>query len=135
MTIPPFKLFYTLQILFASGPVFGGKVSGNAKSDLGDNEGAIRNYDKAIELNPKDAKAYVNRGLAKINLGDNEGAIRDSDKAIELNPQYAEAYVNRGFAKVLSGDKSGALLDLDIAKKLGFPKADEVIQMIKQGRL
>ena len=39
--------------------------SGNAKSELGDYRGAIQDYNKAIELNPKYANAYYNRGNAK----------------------------------------------------------------------
>ena len=57
---------------------------------------AIADYDKAIELNPKDAKAYYNRGNAKHQLKQYKEAIADYDKAIELNPKDANAYNNRG---------------------------------------
>ena len=43
---------------------------GNAKCELGDYRGAIADYNKAIELNPKYVKAYYNRGIAKKRLGD-----------------------------------------------------------------
>ncbi len=42
---------------------------GNAKRDLSDYKGAIKEYDKAIELNPKQNSAYYNRGIAKRNAG------------------------------------------------------------------
>ena len=38
---------------------------GLAKSAKGDQDGAIADFSKAIELNPKLAVAYFNRGLAK----------------------------------------------------------------------
>ncbi|MBI4232355.1 tetratricopeptide repeat protein, partial [Candidatus Peregrinibacteria bacterium] len=41
--------------------------------------------DKAIELNPNDAEAYLGRGNAKYHLGDYEGAIKDYERAIQLN--------------------------------------------------
>ena len=56
-------------------------------------------FDKAIELDPKDANAYYNRGLAKSELKQYKEAIADYDKAIELNPKDAAAYYNRGVGK------------------------------------
>ncbi len=43
--------------------------SGVEKANSGDYEGAIEDYNKAIEINPKDADAYHNRGFAKAELG------------------------------------------------------------------
>ncbi|TAE49148.1 MAG: tetratricopeptide repeat protein [Cytophagales bacterium] len=60
---------------------------------------AMQYYNKAIELNPKDANTYVNRGNFKSDLGDSQGAMQDFNKAIELNPKNAGAYYNRGLLK------------------------------------
>ena len=60
------------------------------KYELKQHKEAIADYDKAIELNPKDAQAYNNRGVAKKMLKQYKEAIADYDKAIELNPKYAE---------------------------------------------
>ncbi|MBF0473129.1 MAG: tetratricopeptide repeat protein [Nitrospirae bacterium] len=51
---------------------------------------------KAIKLNPQDAKAYFDRGVSYGKLGNYQQAINDYNKAIELNPQFANAYVHRG---------------------------------------
>ena len=40
-----------------------------AKSELGQHDDALVDYDKAIELNPDSADAYTNRGFAKSELG------------------------------------------------------------------
>ncbi|MDN3581329.1 hypothetical protein [Mucilaginibacter flavus] len=61
---------------------------------------AIALYTKAIEINPKIAELYFNRGAAKGLKFDMDGAIVDYDKAIGLNPEYKEAYANRGVAKI-----------------------------------
>ena len=59
----------------------------------------IEFYSQAIELNPKFAEAYNNRGNAKSNMKRYEEAIEDYDKAIGFNPNFAEAYNNRGNTK------------------------------------
>ena len=74
---------------------------GLAKSDLENNEEAIKDYDKAIELNPNYSDAYNNRGVAKKNSGKYEEAIKDYNKAIELNPNNSDAYFNMVLAKQL----------------------------------
>ncbi len=86
---------------------------GNDKSDAGDYYGAISDYSKAIEINPRDAIAYYNRGYSKNELKDYRGAIVDFTKAIEINPRYSRAYTNRGFSKVKLGDNSGAISDFN----------------------
>ncbi|MBC6480408.1 MAG: tetratricopeptide repeat protein [Hormoscilla sp. GM7CHS1pb] len=90
---------------------------GVARYNLGDKEGAIADYNKAIEIKPDYALAYNNRGNARYNLGDKEGAIADYNKAIEIEikPDYALAYNNRGLARDDLGDKEGAITDYNKA--------------------
>ena len=47
---------------------------GVAKFSIGDDKGAIADYTKAIEINPKDAQTYGRRGFSKAGLGDYTGA-------------------------------------------------------------
>ena len=58
--------------------------SGVTKYDLKDYKGAIQDYTKAIELNPKLAEAYNNRGLTKITSGQKDSGCLDLSKAGEL---------------------------------------------------
>ena len=88
---------------------------GLAKQKEGRNKEAIDHYNKAIELNPRFAGAYNNRGNAKSSLGQNEEAIEDYNKAIEINPRFAEAYNNRGNKKSYLDQEQEAIEDYNKA--------------------
>ena len=48
-------------------------------------EEAISDYTKALEINPRDALAYYNRGILHLNVGRADLAIADFNKVIELS--------------------------------------------------
>jgi len=52
--------------------------------------GAVQDSNKAIELDPNNAKAYRGRGLAKIFLGQKDSGCLDLSKAGELG--YSDTY-------------------------------------------
>ena len=91
---------------------------GLAKSDKGDLDGAIADYTRAIELDPKYASAYHNRGIAKSDKGDLDGAIADYSGAIELDPKFSAPYQGRGKARRIKGDLDGAIVDYNRAIEL-----------------
>jgi tetratricopeptide (TPR) repeat protein len=65
---------------------------GTVRSAKGDNDRAIADYDKAIELDPSYAHAYYNRGRTWKNKGDYGRAMADYNKSIELAPKDAAPY-------------------------------------------
>lgn len=71
---------------------------GRRKAQAGDNKAAIADYDQAIEKNPNDAAAYINRGVAQHRLGDTGAAIRDYEQALKLDPKSAVLYSNLSYA-------------------------------------
>lgn len=88
---------------------------GRTKQDNGDLVGAIVDFDKAIEIDPRHARYYFRRGGARESNGDLDGAIADYTKAIEIHPQYAFAYYSRAGAKWIIGELESALADYDEA--------------------
>jgi len=91
---------------------------GNELYDKGDYEGALLNYDRAIQLEPDFGGAYLNRGNARSDLGDNQGAFADFNQALKINPNDADAYIVRGLARQQLGDSQGALADFNQALKI-----------------
>ena len=57
-----------------------------AYSGLGNYKQAIEDYDRAIEIKPGYAEAYINRGVAYNGLGNYRQAIEDLNRAIEIKP-------------------------------------------------
>src|SRR5574340_1041228 len=58
---------------------------------------AIAAYDKAIELDPKNAGGvYNNRAILYKNLGEHKKALSDITQSIKLNPNNCNAYDTKG---------------------------------------
>ena len=95
--------------------------SGNAKSSKGDLDGAIADFDRALELDPKDASTYNVRGYTYMLKGDYERAIQDCSHSIELNETGNNpfAYNNRGWAYCKKRDYDRAWADVKKCRELG----------------
>lgn len=71
----------------------------------------LASLNTAIQKNPQDIDAYIQRGLAYLRLNQNVAAIADYTAAIKLDPDHALAYNNRAIAKINLKDNWGAYLD------------------------
>ena len=98
---------------------------GNRRQESGDFYGALSDFSRIIEMNPRDADAYYNRGNSKKRLKDYSGGIADYNRAIEINPSLGMAYNNRGNAKYRTGDKKGACDDFKKARSFGSKNSIE----------
>lgn len=93
---------------------------------LGDSAKARVDFDKAIELAPRDAVNYNSRGFYRyLHFGDAVRAKADFTKAIKQDPNYGFAFSNRGWCEMKLGNMEKARSDLHLAirKNPGNPYA------------
>lgn len=67
---------------------------GIQKTQQGEYQKAISDFNDAIRLNPTEIDGFINRGYAKHRVRDLNGAASDYNQAIQLNPKSAEAHSN-----------------------------------------
>jgi len=80
---------------------------------------AISEFNKAIEINPKDAVAYRGRGAAYVGKGQHDKAISDFNRAKELNPNYDMGALVKKNEDVLSViAKSVDFSQLEVSKEI-----------------
>jgi tetratricopeptide (TPR) repeat protein len=84
----------------------------------------MADYDQAIGLNPKYARAYHNRGSVWGNKGDLDRAIADYDQAIRFDPKEPKAYYHRGMAWEMKRNLQAALADFKMYSQLAPSNRD-----------
>ena len=76
---------------------------------------ALAEYTAAIELDPEDATAYVNRGEIYYLLGSDDLPLQDFESAIQLDPQGKDPWANR--ARFLKKQVLDEQAEYDAAEK------------------
>ncbi len=89
-------------------------ITAQNKSQKGNYQGAIADYDRALSMNPNFGEVYFRRGLARSLIKDWRGAESDYTQAISIKPGHAEAYLHRGGIRNILNNWQGAKSDFDI---------------------
>ena len=97
---------------------------GNVLLMIGQLDMAIEVYSKSIDLKPRVASYYNNRGVAYRRKGEVEFAIKDCNKAIQFKPNFVNAYINRGIAYRIKGNYDQAITDYTKAIEFKPDNAD-----------
>ena len=95
-------------------------IRGEKKLKSNDYYGAIKDFSKAIQIDPYNGLAYDYRGLSKKRINDLEGALFDFNKSIEIEPYNGASYNNRGMVFLSKGDRYLACKDFKKAVSLGL---------------
>ena len=92
----------------------------------------MSDYTKAIEINPKYAEVYYNRGNIYDNQGNLTQALSDYNKAIEINPNIAQVYSARAVIYYRFKKYKKAWADVRKAQELGAVVDPQLINALKQ---
>ena len=65
-------------------------LRGTEKFELGDKEGALADYSRAIAIDAQNAEAYFKRCYAKWTMGDYKGVISDCSRSIAIKPELVK---------------------------------------------
>ena len=74
---------------------------------------SLRIYDRALKLDPQNAKCFQSRGELFTEIKRTEDAFRDFDRALAINPKYRDPLWAKGFTYLMIGefDKGWDLYD------------------------
>jgi tetratricopeptide (TPR) repeat protein len=87
---------------------------GNAYSNRQEHQAAVRNYTRAVILDPVYTYCYFSRGVLRWReLGEYEKAIEDFGTVLELDPHWADALFNRALAYKMSMQYEKAIADFE----------------------
>ena len=76
--------------------------SGAEKLKNGDVNGAITDFNQAVELDPRYANTYHNRAYAKVKKKQYGAAIEDIQRAIQLDPKNGDYYLSLGWHQLFN---------------------------------
>jgi tetratricopeptide (TPR) repeat protein len=91
---------------------------GEAYRLLEEYEDAVEAYDKAIDVNPRFAPAYLGRAFAQVGINPQADVQPDLDQAIEEDANYADAYLQRARYLLSQKELAAAQEDLTMLSEL-----------------
>jgi tetratricopeptide (TPR) repeat protein len=98
-------------------------LDGVSNLNTGKPEKALKDFNRAIEIDPKRADGYLGRANTLNTMGHFEEALIDYNRVIEIEPTIANAYINRGIAYSQLGQYEKAITDYEKGLELD-PKID-----------
>jgi tetratricopeptide (TPR) repeat protein len=91
---------------------------GSAYDLMGQQQKALEDFSRAVEINPQYCDAYYNRSCVYFELDRFDQAIADCDRAVAVCPQVGSAYLTRGMSYAGKQNLSQALSDVSRAIEL-----------------
>jgi tetratricopeptide (TPR) repeat protein len=93
-------------------------IAGNVYAHKGDHEAALKNYTRALELDPKMAAGYADRGFVYNDVKQPAKGVRDFETALQLEPGNSEAHLGMAYSYLQLHRPKPALSHLDAVQKI-----------------
>jgi tetratricopeptide (TPR) repeat protein len=93
-------------------------VAGNVNAHNGQLQEALTDYTRALELDPKMAAGYVDRGFVLNDLKQPGKAAEDFKTAIQLQKDYGEAHLGLAFSDLQLHRPRAANSQLEVSEKI-----------------
>lgn len=90
---------------------------------------AFADFDRAIELAPKEPRYLVQRAEARLQNRQPLLALADLDKAIAIDPSNVRALLERAQLNIGRGRREAALPDLDAAARAALPATNDRLRI------
>ena len=98
---------------------------GACYKEIGQLDGAVQMFQRAVSINPKYAEAFFNLGATLQALDQKDDAVENYQKAIDITPNYPDALNNLGNTLLNLGQIDSAIESLEwaVAYKHDFAEA------------
>ncbi len=107
-------------------------IAGHVDADHDKYEAAVRDFTRALQIDPKMAVGYMNRGYVYNDMRLATKAEQDFREALTLNPLYGEAHLGLAYALLQLRRSSAALKEADIASHL-LPESENLYLVKAEG--
>lgn len=106
-------------------------LRGDARRFSNKFEEARKDYSTAIRHNPRNADAYIARGICEEKLHHPDEARKDFSRALAINKSSVEALIRRGAINLSAGAKTEAIADLAEARRLAPSEEEAEVLLAK----
>jgi tetratricopeptide (TPR) repeat protein len=116
---------FSLILALMAGPALAQDVKamvdrGMENCQIGRYDQALKDFNDALKLKPKDPALITYRGVVYYAKGQNDLAMKDFNQALEIDPKFGKAYYQRGMIFESQQKYNQAVEELKKAKSLGY---------------
>ncbi len=106
--------------------------TGESDYETGDMEAALKAWDEAARLDPKNPTTQNNRAAALLELGRHQEAIEACTQALRINPKYAVAHMTRAEIYAALGNRDAVMREYTALNGMDEGLAEQLLELIPE---